>query len=105
MLFKKFVSTPISDLNRLQALVPTKAEVLHNSFGTAPGLWMEKDGTSFISLPGVPFEMKGLITNEVLPRIIEKYERPHIIHKISHIYLCIYRYINIFKIQVIYIII
>lgn len=81
MLFKKFVSTPISDLNRLQALVPTKAEVLHNSFGTAPGLWMEKDGTSFISLPGVPFEMKGLITNEVLPRIIEKYERPHIIHK------------------------
>lgn len=81
MLFAKYISTPISDLNRLQAMVPTKAEVLKNNFGTAPGLWMEKDGTSFVSLPGVPFEMKGLITNEVLPRIIKKYERPHIIHK------------------------
>lgn len=81
MLFEKYISTPISDLNRLQALVPTKAIVLKNNFGTAPGLWMEKDGTSFISLPGVPFEMKGLITNAVLPRIIEKYERPYIIHK------------------------
>ena len=59
MLFAKYISTPISDLNRLQALVPTKADVLKNEFGTAPGLWMEKDGTSFISLPGVPFEMKG----------------------------------------------
>ncbi|MDT0608286.1 competence/damage-inducible protein A [Croceitalea rosinachiae] len=81
MLFDKYISTPISDLNRLQALVPTKADVLQNDFGTAPGLWMEKEGTSFISLPGVPFEMKGLISKEVLPRIIRKYKRPHIIHK------------------------
>ena len=81
MLFAKYISTPISDLNRLQALVPTKADVLNNEFGTAPGLWMEKDGTSFVSLPGVPFEMKGLIKSEVLPRIISQYERPHILHK------------------------
>jgi len=81
MLFAKYISTPISDLNRLQALVPTGADVLQNNFGTAPGIWMEKGGTAFISLPGVPFEMKGLITNEVLPRIIKKYKRPHIIHK------------------------
>ena len=80
-LFAKYISTPISDLNRLQALVPTKADVLKNEFGTAPGLWMEKDGTSFISLPGVPFEMKGLIKSAVLPRIISQYERPHILHK------------------------
>ncbi len=80
-LFAKYISTPISDLNRLQALVPTKADVLKNEFGTAPGLWMEKDGTSFISLPGVPFEMKGLIKSAVLPRIVSQYERPHILHK------------------------
>lgn len=80
-LFKKYINTPISDLNRQQALVPSKAEVLHNQFGTAPGMWMEKEGTVFVSLPGVPFEMKGLMTNVVLPKVIEKFERPHIIHK------------------------
>lgn len=80
-LFAKYISTPISDLNRQQAMVLSKGQVLHNQYGTAPGMWIEKNGTSFVSLPGVPFEMKGLITKEVLPRIIEKYERPHIIHK------------------------
>ena len=80
-LFSKHFTTPISDLNRQQALVPTKATVLENEFGTAPGLWIEKDNTVFISLPGVPFEMKGLITSKVLPRIISKFKRPHIIHK------------------------
>jgi nicotinamide-nucleotide amidase len=81
MLFKKYISTPISDLNRQQAMVPTKATVLKNEFGTAPGLWMEKEGTSFISMPGVPFEMKNLMKSEVLPRIISQYERPYILHK------------------------
>ena len=81
MLFSRYISTPISDLNRQQALVPSNAIVLKNEFGTAPGLWMEKDQTSFISLPGVPFEMKGLIKSAVLPRIISQYERPHILHK------------------------
>ncbi|NNC34548.1 MAG: competence/damage-inducible protein A [Croceitalea sp.] len=80
-LFKKYITTPISDLNRQQALVPKSAQVLTNKFGTAPGLWMDKNGASFVSLPGVPFEMKGLITNEVIPRIMAKYQRPHIIHK------------------------
>ncbi len=80
-LFKKYISTPISDLNRQQAMVPTKAVVLHNEFGTAPGMWMEKKGTVFISLPGVPFEMKGLIKNAVVQKIMERFERPHIIHK------------------------
>ncbi|MFD2585332.1 competence/damage-inducible protein A [Croceitalea marina] len=80
-LFAKYISTPISDLNRQQALVPTKADVLKNEFGTAPGLWMEKDGTSFVSLPGVPFEMKNIIKSAILPRIISQYERPHIVHK------------------------
>ncbi|WP_394975774.1 competence/damage-inducible protein A [uncultured Croceitalea sp.] len=81
MLFAKYISTPISDLNRQQAMVPTKATVLKNEFGTAPGLWMQKDGTSFISMPGVPFEMKNLMKSAVLPRIISQYERPYILHK------------------------
>ncbi len=81
MLFENFISTPISDLNRKQALVPTKAVVLKNNYGTAPGLWMEKNGSVFVSLPGVPFEMKHLVIDQVIPRIIEKYERPHILHK------------------------
>lgn len=81
MLFSKYISTPISDSNRQQAMVPTKATVLKNEFGTAPGLWMEKDGTSFISMPGVPFEMKNLMKSGVLPRIVSQYERPHILHK------------------------
>ncbi|WP_343488421.1 competence/damage-inducible protein A [Allomuricauda sp. d1] len=81
MLFEKFISTPISDLNRKQALVPTKAIVLKNKYGTAPGLWMERNGSVFVSLPGVPFEMKNLVADEVIPRIVKKYERPHILHK------------------------
>jgi nicotinamide-nucleotide amidase len=80
-LFAKYVNTPISDLNRKQALVPSKCEVLQNEFGTAPGMWIEKDEKVFISLPGVPFEMKGLITNFVLPKIQKKYKRPFILHK------------------------
>lgn len=80
-LFKKYISTPISDINRKQACVPSRAEVLHNQFGTAPGMWMEKEGTVFISLPGVPFEMKGLMTNSVIPKISTTFERPHILHK------------------------
>ena len=80
-LFKKYINTPISDLNRQQAMVPSTAEVLHNEFGTAPGMWLEKDGTAFVSLPGVPFEMKGLMRRSVIPKIMDSFERPHIIHK------------------------
>jgi nicotinamide-nucleotide amidase len=80
-LFKKHISTPISDVNRKQALVPSKAQVLHNNYGTAPGMWIEDDDSVFISMPGVPYEMKDLITNQVLPKLVKKYKRPFIIHK------------------------
>lgn len=80
-LFRKYITTPISDLNRRQALVPSRATVLHNAFGTAPGLWMKKGDVSYFFLPGVPYEMKNLITSSVLPNIMETYERPYIVHK------------------------
>jgi nicotinamide-nucleotide amidase len=72
---------PITQINRDQALVPTKAKVLFNQAGTAPGMWMEKENTVFISLPGVPYEMKYLIDNEVIPNLVQKFERPYIVHQ------------------------
>lgn len=80
-LFKKYISTPISDLNRRQALVPSKAQVLHNANGTAPGMWIKEGKTAFISLPGVPFEMKHLMEDFVLPKISAEFERPNIVHR------------------------
>jgi len=81
-LFKKYItSTPISDINRKQALVPSKATVLPNAFGTAPGMWIQEDGVAFVSLPGVPYEMKNLITDKVIPKIISDFKRPYILHK------------------------
>lgn len=80
-LFEKHIKRIPNQLNKQQALVPSKAIALKNSFGTAPGMWMEKDNTVFISLPGVPFEMKGLMQNEVLPRLQKRFQRPFIVHK------------------------
>lgn len=71
----------VSQVNRDQALVPSKSIVLHNQFGTAPGMWMQKENTVFVSLPGVPYEMKGIVTNELIPKIASHYKRPYILHK------------------------
>lgn len=80
-LFEKYISTPISDVNRKQALVPSKASILHNAYGTAPGMWIKEAGTAFISLPGVPFEMKNLMVDQVIPKIAKEFKRPYILHK------------------------
>ena len=58
-----------SDLNKSQAMLPKKATILPNKLGTAAGMWFQENGKIVISLPGVPFEMKGLIDAEVLPRL------------------------------------
>lgn len=76
-----FYKRPITQINKEQALVPTKAKVLFNQVGTAPGMWMEKENTVFISLPGVPYEMKYLVDNEVVSALAEKFERPYIVHQ------------------------
>ena len=80
-LFNKYLRTPISDLNRNQALVPSKALALKNRYGTAPGMLFEKGNKTFIVLPGVPYEMKALMNFEVLPHLQEKYKCPYIAHK------------------------
>lgn len=80
-LFSKYSNSPISNLNKGQALVPSKADVLMNHYGTAPGMWLEKNEKVFISLPGVPFEMEALIVDAVLPRLQKQFKHPFIIHK------------------------
>ncbi|WP_394746823.1 competence/damage-inducible protein A [Spongiimicrobium salis] len=81
-LFKKYIrSASISAVNRRQALVPSKAIALHNAYGTAPGIWIQKNEKVFVAMPGVPFEMKNLMTEQVIPRINTAFKRPHILHR------------------------
>ena len=80
-LFEKYIKSPISEINKKQALMPSKATVLHNEFGTAPGMWISYEDTVFISMPGVPFEMKSILTHHAIPKIQEQFDRPYILHK------------------------
>ncbi len=80
-LIEGFYKRPITQMNRDQALVPSKCEVLFNKMGTAPGMWMKKENTVYISLPGVPYEMKYLVQEVIIPKVITEYDRPYIIHK------------------------
>ncbi|OUS02082.1 damage-inducible protein CinA [Flavobacteriales bacterium 33_180_T64] len=80
-LWDVFIKKPLTKVNIDQALVPTKAEVLMNKYGSAPGMWLEKNKTVFISLPGVPYEMKALIDDEVIPKLRARFKFPYIQHK------------------------
>jgi nicotinamide-nucleotide amidase len=80
-LIEGFYKRKITQINIDQALVPSKCHILFNKVGTAPGMWMKKENTVFISLPGVPFEMKYLVENEIIPKVVQEYKRPYIIHK------------------------
>ncbi|WP_299835694.1 competence/damage-inducible protein A [uncultured Tenacibaculum sp.] len=84
-LFKK-VNHPFNEVQKYQAHLPSKATLLPNRYGTAPGMWFYENNTVFVSLPGVPYEMKGLMSHEVLPRIQEKFELPFILHRTIHTY-------------------
>ena len=72
---------PILERNLKQAEVPDVCTVLHNARGSAPGMWFKKNKTVFISLPGVPHEMKGLITEEVIPGLLKEFKMPAIVHR------------------------
>lgn len=80
LLQKLEIKNPSSS-NFNQAQIPSRATVLDNVHGTAPGMWMESEDTVFVSLPGVPFEMRGLMQNSVLPKVIKRFQRPFIYHK------------------------
>lgn len=68
----KSVNRPILKSNLDQALLPLSCEVLSNSRGTASGMWFEKDNIIYISLPGVPYEMKGIMQEHVFPKLLSK---------------------------------
>jgi nicotinamide-nucleotide amidase len=72
---------PMNENNRRQAEVPESCRVMKNAAGTAPGMWFEKDGTIFVSMPGVPHEMKYLMTEYVLPELKKRFSSQTIIHK------------------------
>lgn len=80
-LIEKALQRKASQMNIDQALVPSKCTVLHNEVGTAPGMWIKKEQTFFVSLPGVPYEMKYLVDYQLVPKLVKEYERPFIIHK------------------------
>lgn len=86
-IFTNFLKKPLTERNLKQAEVPSTCTVLLNKQGTAPGMWFEKkldtknQPTYFISLPGVPFEMKALIKDVVIPKIKSEFETASIIHK------------------------
>ena len=74
---------PFLEVNRLQAELPSGpgTAILPNPLGTAQGMWFERNGAVVVSMPGVPHEMKGLMSNEVIPRLNERFERPFRFHR------------------------
>ncbi|ARS36199.1 competence/damage-inducible protein A [Pontibacter actiniarum] len=72
----------LTELNRQQAFLPEACTPVRNVLGTAPGMWFEQGGKVFVSMPGVPFEMKRMMTDTVLPQLQQYFDTPHIIHKV-----------------------
>ncbi len=77
---------PMTQLNKDQALVPDACTILANSEGTAPGMWFEKDDVIFVSMPGVPYEMKSIMENQVIPRLLTLNEKKAILHQTIMVY-------------------
>jgi nicotinamide-nucleotide amidase len=71
----------VTPLNRLQAEVPAICTVLNNPYGTAPGMWFDVNDIIYVSMPGVPYEMKHMMQEEVMPKIKKRFALPCIIHK------------------------
>ena len=80
-IFTKKLNRPLLERNLKQAEVPDVCTVIQNQRGTAPGMWFEKDGKIFVSMPGVPFEMKGMIEEYVIPELLKKFEITPIEHR------------------------
>jgi nicotinamide-nucleotide amidase len=72
---------PMLESNIQQAALPVNCTILENNLGTAAGMWFEKNDKIYVSLPGVPYEMKGLMELEVLPKLQSKFELSSIYHR------------------------
>jgi nicotinamide-nucleotide amidase len=84
-LFSK-ISIRVTHLDDHQAMLPSKSVVLKNKYGTASGMWFNENGKIVVSLPGVPFEMKGLMSESVIPKLQASLKLPFIIHKTMQTY-------------------
>jgi nicotinamide-nucleotide amidase len=71
----------VSETNRAQAELPAAAIPIYNPAGTAAGMWFEKEGKVIVSMPGVPYEMKGMMSGQVIPDLLKKFSTPKIVHK------------------------
>ena len=80
-IFKKILNRPLLASNLKQAEVPDTCKVIPNKRGTAPGMWFEKEGKVFVSMPGVPFEMKGMMDDYVIPKLSTHFIFPYITHR------------------------
>ena len=80
-LFEKIFKRAITERNLKQAEVPDVCTVIQNKRGSAPGMWFEKDGKIFVSMPGVPHEMKGMMETDVIPALTKRFQLPHIAHR------------------------
>ncbi len=80
-LFTETFRRPFTERNRKQAEVPEICTVIHNAKGTAPGMWFERDGVIFVSMPGVPHEMKAMVSSSVIPKLLKKIVTGTILHR------------------------
>lgn len=80
-IFERVLNRPMIESNLKQAEVPDTCKVIPNKRGTAPGMWFEKEGKVFVSMPGVPFEMKGMMDDYVIPELSTHFIFPHITHR------------------------
>lgn len=80
--FFKSRGRELTELNRQQAALPECCEKITNKMGTAPGMWFHRNGKVFVSMPGVPHEMKRMMTDIILPKLKTTFNAPTIIHKV-----------------------
>jgi nicotinamide-nucleotide amidase len=71
----------VNERNLEQADLPDNCEIIFNHFGSASGMWFVKDNVQFISMPGVPFEMKEMLIKQIIPELIKRNKLPVILHK------------------------
>jgi len=80
-IFENIHKRPVTERNRKQAEVPDTCKVIVNTRGTAPCMWFEKDKKIFVSMPGVPHEMKGLMEDNIIPELSKIFTLPFISHR------------------------
>ncbi len=85
-LFSNRPNLTINELTRAQAMVPESCTVIQNIVGTAPVTWFDKDNKVIVSMPGVPYEMKNIMSTEIIPRLQKYFKTPTLLHKTVQVY-------------------